>query len=473
MKNFSSLCLALALSGCAAIHPGGGPVKPLAGEQLGLRSGEIQWPRTQWWTRYNDDQLNRLIDEALQHNPTLAVAQARLGIANAAVQGARAIQLPQLNAAYNQTRQHYSENYIYPPPLAGSVDTDASLRLNLGFDLDLWGKNRDRYAAAVSRAQASQAEAQVARNALVSGVVQSYFNLQNALAQHKVAAQILQQLEQVLAITRDRVAAGLDTQVEVNQADSAVSSAKVQLNQIDTNATLLRHQLAALAGAGPDRGIQIRAVALSAPPIGVPAQLPLSLLGRRPDIVAAKLQAQASSSEISAAKAAFFPDINLSAFAGFMSIGLGNLLQSSSLAYGVGPAITLPIFNGGALNAQLSGKRAEQDLAIANYNQTLLTAVREVADATTAIRALEQQTIDQRASYKAISSAYDIARERYRLGLGNFVQVLLAQNEAQKQAILDTDLRVRAYNLDAQLATALGGGYESPPDTTPPHAKPL
>src|SRR5690606_7089492 len=170
-----------------------------------------------------------------------------------------------------------------------SVDTDASLRLNLGFDLDLWGKNRERYAAAVSRAQASQAEAQVARNALVSGVVQSYFNLQNALAQHKVAAQILQQLEQVLAITRDRVAAGLDTQVEVNQADSAVSSAKVQLNQINTNASLLRHQLAALAGEGPDRGAQFQPVALDHPPIGVPDQLPMSLLGRRPDIVAARL----------------------------------------------------------------------------------------------------------------------------------------------------------------------------------------
>lgn len=468
MKNFSSipLLLVLTLSGCATINPDAGAVQPIAGEQLGLRSDAIQWPKTRWWARYDDDQLNRLVDEALQRNPSLAVAQARLNMANAAVQGARAVQLPQLNAGYTQTNQRYSENYIYPPPLAGSVNIDASLRLNLGFDLDLWGKNRAHYTAAVSKAQASQAEAQVARNALVSAVVQSYFNLQNTLAQHKVAAQILKQLQQVLAITRDRMAAGLDTQIEVNQADSAVSSAKVQLNQIQTNAALLRNQLAALAGAGPDRGLRIQPVELSQPPMGVPAQLPMNLLGRRPDIVAAKLQAQASSSEISAAKAAFFPDINLSAFAGFMSLGLSNLLQSGSQAYGVGPAITLPIFNGGALNAQLSSKRAEHDLDVANYNQTLLTAVREVADATTAIRALQQQTIDQRASYKAIASAYDIARERYRMGLGNFVQVLLAQNEAQKQAILDTDLRVRAYNLDAQLATALGGGYASAPDSS-------
>ncbi|HEY9572105.1 MAG TPA: TolC family protein, partial [Pusillimonas sp.] len=119
----------------------------------------------------------------------------------------------------------------------------------------------------------------------------------------------------------------------------------------------------------------------------------------------------------------------------------------------------LPIFNAGALNARLDSKRAERDLAIANYNQTLLTAVREVADATTAMRALHQQTVDQAASLRAITSAYDIAVKRYKSGLGNFVQVLLAQNEVQKQAILNTDMLVRAYNLDAQLATALGGGY--------------
>lgn len=228
MKSLLSLLLVFALSGCAAIHDPDHPgPQELQGGQLGLQSSAVDWPQVQWWTRYNDPQLNTLIDEALQNSPSLAVAQARLDMANATVQGARAVQLPQLNAAYNQTRQRYSENYIYPAPLAGSMDTDASLRLNLGINLDLWGKNRARSAAAVSRAQASQAESQMARNALVSAVTQSYFNLQNALAQHDTVAKIVTQLEKVLAITRDRVSAGLDTQVEVNLADSAVSSAKV------------------------------------------------------------------------------------------------------------------------------------------------------------------------------------------------------------------------------------------------------
>src|SRR5690606_17276020 len=314
---------------------------------------------------------------------------------------ARAVRLPQANVGYQLTRERFSENYIYPPPYGGSMQTDASLRLDLGFDLDLWGRNRSYYAAAVSRQQATRADAQMARNMLVSAVVQSYFNLQNSLAQQKVLSQLVTQLENVLDITRQRVAAGLDTEVETNQADSAVSAARVQLSQAATNADLLRHQIAALLGAGPQRGQEIQRAKLTHAPANVPSNIPLSLLGRRPDIVAARLRAEASANDISAAKAEFYPNVNLSAFAGFMSLGLSNLLDGSSQAYGVGPAITLPIFHGGALNAQLDARQAERDLAIANYNQTLLTAIREVADAASAIQALQQQTLDQSASLRA------------------------------------------------------------------------
>lgn len=460
MKLFTPLLLITALAGCAAINPGQPALTELQASQAGLQDSAISWPTTQWWLRYQDPQLDHLVDRALEGSPSLAAAQARLDMADAAVSGARAVQLPQLNAGYSMTRERFSENYIYPPPYGGSMQTDNSLRLDVGFDLDLWGRNRAGYAAAVSQKEASVADLQVARNSLISSVVQSYFNLQNALAQETVITQIVKQLENVAAITRQRVTAGLDTEVEVNQADSAVSSARVQLSQASTNADLLRNQISSLIGSGPQVGKEIHGVNLTKAPDGTPDSIPFDLLGRRPDIVAAKYRVQASSSQISAAKAEFFPNINLSAFAGFMSLGLGNLLQSGSQTYGVGPAISLPIFHGGALNANLDTKQAERDLAIANYNQTLLAAVREVADATVAIKALQQQSVDQAASLRAITSAYDIAVKRYKSGLGNFVQVLLAQNEVQKQAILNTDMQTRAFNLDAQLATALGGGYD-------------
>lgn len=459
MKSFLPLLLTATLAGCAAIVPGEPAHKPLSGQQLGLSDSVITWPAEQWWLRYQDPQLNSLIAQALTGNPSLDAAHARLGIANAAVRGAHAVQLPQVDAAYSLTRERYSGNYIYPPPYGGAMMTDTSLRLNLGFDLDLWGRNRAHYAAAVSGRQAADADIQVARNTITSSVVQSYFNLQNALTQAKVLTDIVKQQSNVLSITNQRVNAGLDTAVEVKQAESAVSAARVQLNQATTNADLLRNQLAALAGTGPERGTQIKSASLTHAPSRLPETLPLELLGRRPDLVAARLRVQAASSQISAARAEFYPNVNLTAFAGFMSLGLSNLLEDSSKIYGIGPAVSLPLFHGGALNAQLDTTQAERNLAIANYNQTLLTAVREVADATTSIKALQQQTIDQEASLQAISQAYDIAVSRYKSGLGNFVQVLLAQNEMQKQSILTTDLRARAYKLDAQLASALGGGY--------------
>ncbi|TAL76124.1 MAG: efflux transporter outer membrane subunit [Burkholderiaceae bacterium] len=472
MKSILLPVLALLLTGCAAIDPGKASLTEIPGAQLGLTQEPIVWPHTQWWRRYHDTQLDHVMELALANNPSLSSAKARIDLANAAVRGAHAVQLPQLDLAYVQSRQRFSENYIYPPPFAGSMYTDSSLKLNVGFDLDLWGKNRAKYAAAVSRAKASQADLAVARNMLAGNVVQSYFNLQNALVQEKVLGDIAKQQANVLAITHDRVKAGLDTEVEVNQADSALSAVKVQLNQAGVNAQLLRHQLAALAGQGPDQGNTIVAVPLTRPPQGVPSTLPLNLLGRRPDIVAARAQVEAATSDVSSAKADFYPNINLSAFAGFVSLGLGNLLKDGSITYGAGPAITLPIFHGGALNAQLGGKKAERDLAIANYNQVLLNAVRDVADAATSIRSLRQQIKDQHASYVAIASAYGIAVKRYKSGLGNFVQVLQAQSEMQKQALLDVNLQARAYTLDAQLAVALGGGYDSA-QPEKPHTQPV
>ncbi|TEA79457.1 efflux transporter outer membrane subunit [Allopusillimonas ginsengisoli] len=459
MKAFIPLLLVAALSGCAVIDPGESKVPQLGAAQVGLQHSDAPWPTAQWWHRYNDSQLTQLIDQALLGSPSMDAAQARLAMANAAVGGARAVQLPQADANFKATRQRFSGNYIYPPPYGGSMMTDADLRLNLGFDLDLWGRNRSRYAAAVSSQRAAMADLQMARNTLVSAVIQSYYKLQGALAQQTVLGEIVKQQENMLDITRQRLKAGLDTQIEVKQADSAVSAARVQLSQAATNAKLLRNQLSALLGSGPQRGDHISQVALTSMPSMTPGNIPLELLARRPDIVAARDRAAAATSQVSAAKAEFYPNVNLAAFAGFMSLGLDNLLEGASKTYGIGPAVSLPIFNGGALNAQLDTRKAERDIAVADYNQTLLTAVREVADASAGIQALKQQAIDQAASLEAIKSAYEIAVDRYKSGLGNFIQVLLAQNEVQKQALLDTDLRARAFALDAQLATALGGGY--------------
>ncbi|SSW65979.1 Outer membrane protein OprM [Achromobacter veterisilvae] len=473
MKRLLSTVLVLALSGCALMEPGPEPVAALDAAKLGLTGQDAAWPATQWWQRYGDPQLNALLDEALANNPSMSAAQARLARANAAVSTARAPLLPRVDANYALTREHLSKDYIYPAPLGGSVVSDNRLALDFSYELDFWGKNRLRLQSAVSQQQAAAADAQAARNVLASATVRAYLNLQNAFEQRDVLNRVLAQRAEVLSLTQGRYKAGLDTQVEVKQAESSLAAGKVELTQTETTLAQLRNQVAALAGAGPQRGQSLTPVALTAPAGGIPASVPLDLLGHRPDVAAAKWRAEAARHAIDSAKAEFYPNVNLVAFAGFQAMGTGNLLGADARMAGFGPAVTLPIFHGGELNANLAGRRADADLAVSDYNQTVLDAVHQVADALDGLRLLDQEKAEQRQAREAIDAAYDLAVKRYRAGMGNYIAVLIAQTGVLTQARLDTDLRIRAYQLDANLANALGGGYVpaagSAPATTPTH----
>ncbi|SSW68432.1 efflux transporter outer membrane subunit [Achromobacter agilis] len=467
MKRLLSTVLVLALSGCALMESGPEPVAALDAAKLGLTAQDTAWPDTQWWQRYGDPQLNALLDEALANNPSMSAAQARLAKANATVSSARAPLLPRVDANYSLTREHLSKDYVYPAPMGGSVVSDNRLALDFSYELDFWGKNRSRLKSAVSAQQAAAADAQAARNLLASATVRAYLNLQNAFAQRDVLNRVLAQRAEVLSLTQGRYKAGLDTQVEVKQAESSLAAGKVELTQTETTIAQLRNQVAALAGAGPQRGQSLAPVALTAPAGGVPASVPLDLLGHRPDVTAAKWRAEAARHAIDSAKAEFYPNVNLVAFAGFQAMGTGNLPGPDARMAGIGPAITLPIFHGGELNANLAGRRADADLAVSDYNQTVLDAVHQVADALDGLRLLDQEKAEQRQAREAIDAAYDLAVKRYRAGMGNYISVLIAQTGVLTQARLDTDLRIRAYQLDASLANALGGGYVPPAGSEP------
>jgi len=442
------------------MEPASPPLAQIDAQRLGLAQQDVAWPDAQWWRRYGDPQLDQLVEEALAGNPTLAAAQARLAQANSAVARARAPLLPRVDANYSLTREHLSKDYIYPAPLGGSVVSDNRLALDFSYDLDFWGRNRALLQAAVSQREAASADAQAARNLLARGMVRSYLNLQNAFAQHAVLERTVQQRNDVLELTRGRERAGLDTQVEVKQAESALAAARVDLTQEETTIAQLRNQVAALAAAGPARGKTVQPVKLTAPSGVLPAAVPLELLGHRPDVTAARWRAAAARHQIDAAKAEFYPNVNLVAFAGFQALGTGQLLGGGARMAGFGPAVTLPIFHGGELNANLAGRRADADVAVADYNQAVLTAVQQTADALDALRLIDREKQEQRQAREAIDAAYDVAVQRYKAGMGNYLSVLIAQNSVLVQARLDTDLQVRAYQLDADLAYALGGGYQ-------------
>ena len=470
MKRLLMTTLALSLSGCALMEPSAPPAAQLDGAKLGLASQSVTWPDAQWWRRYGDAQLDQLVQEALAGSPTLTAAQARLAQANAVVGSARAPLMPRVDANYSLDRTRFPNAYIYPAPYGGNNFSDNRLTLDVHYELDFWGKNRSLLSAAVSRRDAAAADAQAARNLLAHSVVHSYLNLQDAMAQHDVLEQTLKQRQELYDLTQGRQKAGLDTQVEVKQALSSLASVKVDITQEDTTIAQLRNQLAALAGAGPQRGKAIVQARLTAPAGVLPDSVPMALLGRRPDVVAARWRAEAARSQISAAKADFYPDVNLAAFAGYEALGPLSTMFSDGKTFGFGPAVTLPIFHGGALNAQLAGRRAEADSAVADYNGTVLDAVRQTADAIDALRLIDREKREQHEARTAIDEAYQLAVQRYKSGLGNYLSVLVAQNSVLAEDQRDTDLRMRAYQLDADLAYALGGGYQDPAQDPQPQA---
>lgn len=426
----------------------------------------------QWWQALGDDRLNALVDQALQGSPSIRMAQARLDKAWAQTQVIRAADLPQIQGDVEATRQRYTANGAVPSPLAGSIQNSALAQLSLGWELDLFGRNRAALESAIGAARAAQADAQAARVLLASQVVQNYVQLARLQAQLAVSERALAQRNETLAIVKSRFEAGLDTRLEVRQSEGGLPETRTQIEQLREQATLTRNALAALLGQ-PGQASQIVATDLSQLRLPVvPQSLPASLLGRRADVVASRWRVEAAQQSIAEAKARFYPDINLSAFVGFSSLGFNHWLDASSRQWGVGPAITLPIFEGGRLRANLRGTSADYDAAVERYNQSVIDAVHDVADQLASVTAVGRQQTEQMDATATAQSAYDIARQRYAAGLGNYLSVLSAETNVLAQQRLSVDLAARALQTRVALVHALGGGYteaEAPTaaDTTP------
>ena len=440
------------------------PVHAFAASDAGGRSAIA----AEWWRDFGDEQLNRLVDQALASSPSLKLVQARLARAQAVTEVANAAVLPQLNGQLDLTRQRYTALGAVPPPLAGSIRDSGTVQLGASWELDFFGKNRAALDAALGNALAAQADVQAARVLLASHVARTYFQLVRLDEQASVARRTLSQREETLKLVQDRVSAGLDTRLELRQSEGGLPEARLQLESLREQMALTRNALGALIG---QSNLALEAIPRAQQAIkseAISAIIPADLLGRRADIAAARWRVEASLQDVVNAKTQFYPNINLVAFAGFSSIGLNRLLDSGSQQWGVGPALRLPIFDAGRLRAHLRGKTADLDAAVESYNVAVIEAVREVADQLTLAQGTSRQQTEQRAAQEAAEGAYEIARQRYQAGLGNYLNVLTAETSMLAQRRLAVDLSARALDTQVALIRALGGGY-LPSHVVTPH----
>lgn len=460
--------LAAVLAGCASPGPQAPTAQVLKPAQLGLPAAapsNAAAPAAvpaQWWQSLGDPALDALIQRALADQPSLKVAAARLQRAQAGVDAAGAAGQPQLGVGADATRQRFTEHGLYPPPIAGSYRTLANAQLEGSWELDFFGRHREELAAATGQARAAQADLDAARSLLASTVARQWVQLGRLLEQRELALRTLAQREEMLALTRQRAQAGLDSQVEQRQAEGAPPDTRLQLEQLDEQIALTRHALAALSAQPPLALAAAEPLRGNAFKLSWPADVPADLLARRADVAAARARVEAATGDVAAARALFYPNINLRAFAGLSSIGLDKLLRPSSAQFGVGPALHLPLFDAGRLRANLNVHAADLNAAVESYNATVLDAVRDVADQLGTLDAIARQQAQQARAQAAAEATYALALQRHRAGIGSLLLVLNAESAVLAQRRSATDLRARALDTQIALIKALGGGYAAP-----------
>lgn len=427
-----------------------------------LRDVEVSdahWPEQNWWKTFGDDQLDSMILEALSGSPGIARAAARVRQAQAMVGMNEASLLPKVDGSFSDTRQRYSANGT-AGGVSGTWQTLYQTSLGVGYELDFWGKNRSALESAIGRQHAADVDSYATTLMISSAMVQTYIELQKNYEQIDLARKVLAQQESILDLTHRRFTAELDSQVDIKQAQASIPASKANISALQEAVELDQNKLAALMGKGPDRGRSIRRPAVTQlQAVSIPTRLPAELIGRRPDVVAQRWRVESATHDIDVAKASFYPNINLAASVGLQSFGFGDFKDSSSRMLGIGPAISLPIFEGGRLRANLAGQDAAYDLAVEDYNQTVVDALHDIADQLTSLRWLKERVDQQQMAVQTANDAYDLVQKRYSAGLATYIQVLIAQNAALSEQRQLVDLRARGLSLQANLNRALGGGF--------------
>lgn len=454
----------LALAACVGAPARLGPPVlrdevPLAGVQAPARAG---WPAAQWWRQYHDPQLDELIERATQQSPDLALAQSRVANAEQAAHLAAAQLGLSLDGSAQVARQRMSDHGLIPSQFLGfSWYNQADLGVQLQYDFDWWGRKRATMEAALDQAHAAEAQRSAAALALDYAVAETYFGWQADQARLQLADQLLATQQQLAAIANLRVRQGVDLPDEAQRADAQLAAVREMRAALDGSAKIRLVALASLLGVAPAQlpGLQPRAL----PQVqrGIPAHAGLDLIARRPDIAASRWQVEAALRNTDAARAEFFPDISISALAGLSSIDMGKLLTAGSRTFALTPALHLPIFHGGALQANYGVSKAQLAAAVAQYDSTVQTAAREVATQALAAEQIAARQHQQQAQLEADRQLLANAQARARQGVRDAREGLAAQAQLLQQRDAASQLQAQALSTDLALIKALGGGYRA------------
>lgn len=430
---------------------------------------DAAWPRQDWWQAFGDPQLNAWLAKAMADSPSLAQAKARIRGAMAVAGLTAGDESPKLGVDASIKRHKWAKDDFYGPgTLYGANTWDNSVGLGFSYVLDFWGREKNRSEAALNRAQVSVAEGQAVQLALAGQLVRAYIRFSLLYAEYDVKTALLAQQQHILALVQKRYDGGLGTELDVTQAQAPIPAMEREMEDLDEQLQLSRNQIAVLAGQSPAAGASLQrpSLNLSQAP-AIPDVVPLALVGHRPDVVASRWQVASYARDIDAARADFYPNINLAASVGLSAVS-GNMLDVLSrdkFTYSAGPVLSLPILDGDTRRDTLAAYSADYDGAVAHYRQTLLGALEGISNQLIRLRSLDKQ---QSLAAKAVALAqqsYDLTLKAYEGGLSDYLDVLSTEQNLFTQKLVVEQLVAARLAAHAGLQVALGGGLLADKDS--------
>ena len=460
----ATLGCVLTLTGCDLAPPYKPPVIAIpahykeAGPWQPAQPADAQ-PRGPWWEEYHDPELNRLEAQVDPGNPTLAATLAIYDQARAYALEAESGLYPQIGLGGTLSYNRQSANRPLRSPNQPTYYGANTIDAQANFEVDVWGRIRDYVNAGKAEAQASAADLEAVRLSLHAELANDYLTLRGLDEEIKLLIDTIGAYRKALALVQARFLGDIASGVDVAQAETQLDSALSQVSDVRARRALLEHAIATLIG----QPAPAFSLAESAAPVAepnIPPGLPSTLLQRRPDIAAAERQVAAANQLIGVAEAAFYPALSLNLVGGFQNTGL-DLVSLPFSFWSVGPALALPLFEGGLRHAELAGAKAAFVEAGANYRATVLNAFQDVEDNLALLHWLGQALADERAATAAAQRSVFLALTLYRDGAENYLQVIIAQTAALDAERAALELRTRRLQASVQFIRALGGGWST------------
>jgi NodT family efflux transporter outer membrane factor (OMF) lipoprotein len=455
--------IALAVAGCSIpsklSHPAIRDDVPLAGLDVTTRAG---WPDAQWWRQYNDPQLDTLIEMAMKGSPDIAQARSRVDSAQQSIRATAAQTGLSVSGSGQFERQRLSETGLIPPEFLGFTwYNQADLGVQAQYDFDWWGKKRNAIESAVDQAHAAEAQHSAAALAIQSNVADTYFGWLADEARIDIAHQAVQTQEQLVHLAELRVRQGVDLPDTAQSARAQLAATREMLVTLEGSAKIRLAALASLLGVAPAELPPLQPHALPTIDSGLPDNVGVDLIARRPDIAASRWQVESALRQTDVARAEFFPDVSISAMAGLSSIDMDKFFSAGSRVFGLTPAVHLPIFTNGLLKANYGVSKAQLEAAVSQYNSTVLSAARDVSTQSLTAQQLAGRRHEQQAQIDANERLVAAAQARARQGVRDIRETLGAKAQLLQQRDNAVNLQAQAASTDLALIKALGGGYRA------------